>query len=131
MQILNFKTKPVIKLFLTVFLSIVFWNCQHVRVRFAQEKPEPCKISEQKKECKTALEQRTKNQSLPKQQFTIAQNFYFWGLKPANYTIDGLTYCPAGVYEAYQYSTFLNGLYEQLTLGIYTPRTLILTCYSS
>ncbi|WP_046691468.1 Bor/Iss family lipoprotein [Leptospira santarosai] len=114
-----------------MFLLTAFWNCQHVRVRFSQETPESCKTSNQKKECKIALETRAKKESAPKQTFTISQNFYFWGLKPANYAIDGITYCPHGVYEAYQYTSFRNGLYEQLTLGIFSPRTLILTCHSS
>ncbi|MDI7207844.1 hypothetical protein QMN03_13240 [Leptospira santarosai] len=119
------------KFLFVVFLFTALWNCQHVRVRFSQEIPEPCKTSNQKKECKIALETRAKKESAPKQTFTISQNFYFWGLKPANYAIDGITYCPHGVYEAYQYTSFRNGLYEQLTLGIFSPRTLILTCHSS
>ncbi|WP_254055542.1 Bor family protein [Leptospira mayottensis] len=119
------------KLIIVMFLLTVFWNCQHARVRFPQETPEPCKLSNQKKECKIALEARIKMESTPKQTFTISQNFYFWGLKPSNYAIDGTAYCPHGVYEAYQFTSFWNGLYEQLTLGFFSPRTLVLTCHSS
>ncbi|EMJ67098.1 hypothetical protein LEP1GSC051_3713 [Leptospira sp. P2653] len=49
---------------------------------------------------------------------------------PREYLIDVTGYCPNGIKEVRQYSTFLDLIYEQLTLGIYSPRTLNLICYN-
>ncbi|PJZ59344.1 hypothetical protein CH367_01755 [Leptospira barantonii] len=82
------------------------------------------------KQCKNALDDRERLNAEPSQMHVIPQSFYFWGMSPKNYAINGSTYCPNGIKEAHQYSTFFDSLYEQLTLGIYSPRTLNLICYN-
>lgn len=49
---------------------------------------------------------------------------------PKKHHVNVSDYCTNEIKEIRQYSTFLDSLYEQLTLGIYTPRTLNLTCYN-
>lgn len=82
------------------------------------------------KKCKQALEERERLSAEPSQMHVIPQAYYYWGLSPKNYPIDTTAYCPNGIKEAHQYSTFFDSLYEQLTVGIYSPRTLILICYN-
>ena len=51
---------------------------------------------------------------------------FFFGLTHAE--IDATADCPSGVAIIETQQTFLNGLVGVLTLGIYTPRTVTITC---
>lgn len=59
---------------------------------------------------------------------TKTANLYFFGLAGAE--VDATVDCPTGVAIIETRQTFLNGLLGVLTLGIYTPRTVTLTCAS-
>jgi hypothetical protein len=52
---------------------------------------------------------------------------YFFGLVPAT-AINTAAECPAGVAVVETEQSFLNGLVGALTLGIYTPQTVSITC---
>lgn len=52
---------------------------------------------------------------------------YFFGLVPAS-TINTAAECPNGVAVVETQQTFPNGLLGVLTLGIYTPQTVRITC---
>lgn len=52
---------------------------------------------------------------------------YVFGLVPAT-AINTAAECPAGVAIVETQQTFLNGLVGALTLGIYTPQTVRITC---
>ena len=55
-------------------------------------------------------------------------NLFIFGLVGAE--VDATADCPSGVAVIETQQTFLNGLVLVLTLGIYTPRTVTLTCAS-
>ncbi|XDD44737.1 hypothetical protein AB3N58_17505 (plasmid) [Leptospira sp. WS60.C2] len=57
------------------------------------------------------------------------QHYYFWGIYPRKIELDLSDVCPAGIYELHRYATFADTFFEQLTLGIYSPRTTTLICY--
>lgn len=52
---------------------------------------------------------------------------YLWGLIPAA-AIDVTQNCPGGIATVETKMSFLNGLVSGLTLGIYTPRDVTVTC---
>ena len=54
---------------------------------------------------------------------------YLWGLVPAA-EINTATLCPQGVARVETQQTFANGLVSALTIGIYTPRSVTITCAS-
>ena len=54
---------------------------------------------------------------------------WLWGIVPAT-PIDVTRDCPAGVATVETKQTFLNGLVSGLTIGIFTPRDVTVTCAS-
>ena len=54
---------------------------------------------------------------------------YLNGLVPAK--LDVSTQCPSGIAAAERKFTFLNGLVSTLTLGIYLPQNVRVTCASA
>lgn len=52
---------------------------------------------------------------------------FLWGLVPAG-AIDVTQNCPGGIATVETKMSFLNGLAAALTLGIYTPRDVSVTC---
>lgn len=52
---------------------------------------------------------------------------YLFGLVPAS-TIETASECPAGVAVVETQQTAVNGVVGALTLGIYTPQTVTITC---
>ena len=57
-------------------------------------------------------------------------NSFVYGLVPPN-PIDAMDECTSGVAKVETKHSFLNGLVGALTLGIYTPMTIIVTCSAS
>lgn len=118
-------------IFLSMFLFIL--NCQHARIRFIPDLPDQCipwSEKNQNEVCQASLEilrnDLVKKKTIEKE---FPQIYTYWGFKPEDIKVDLNKECPQGVYEIYQYSTFKNAVYEQLTIGFYSPRTLRLTCY--
>jgi hypothetical protein len=54
---------------------------------------------------------------------------WLWGIVPAT-PIDVTQNCPGGIATVETKMTFMNGLVSGLTLGIYTPRDVKVTCAS-
>jgi len=52
---------------------------------------------------------------------------WLWGIVPAT-PIDVTQNCPGGIATVETKTTFMNGLVGALTLGIYTPRDVKVTC---
>jgi hypothetical protein len=55
------------------------------------------------------------------------QSFFFWGLTPT-VQVDMRSRCPYGVAQLIEETTFFDGLFEVLTLGIWAPRTTTYRC---
>lgn len=54
---------------------------------------------------------------------------WLWGIVPAT-PIDVTRDCPGGIATVETKQTFMNGLVGALTIGIYTPRDVTVTCAS-
>jgi hypothetical protein len=54
---------------------------------------------------------------------------WLWGLVPAT-PIDVTRDCPSGIATVETQESFMNGLVSLLTIGIYTPRDVTVTCAS-
>ncbi|PJZ71610.1 hypothetical protein CH373_03100 [Leptospira perolatii] len=106
-----------------------FGNCRHAWVRYAQAPPESCKIYPSSRECKKALELRNSITEQKGQVHKVQQTYYLMGFYPAARVLDTANYCPEGPKVVHQYTSFSDGLYEQLSLGIYSPQTLEVECY--
>ena len=50
------------------------------------------------------------------------KSFYVGGLFPTR-TVDVSQFCPAGAIAVREETTFLDGLFDLITLGIWTPRS--------
>ncbi len=128
-------------------LSVIL-SCQHGRVQLAARYPDTCKknqeeirnakqdestekLRELENQCQEDL-QKVKNEDFASDRITshtMKQEFYIGGIYPFDYKIDLAELCPGqSLLEVYQYATWKDGLYEQLTLGIYSPRTLEIKC---
>lgn len=100
---------------LSIFMIINLWNCQHARVELAPTV----------KAKKTKEVGETKGRTV-----TFKQNYFLMGLLPRKIEYDESSLCPArGIKEIHQYSTLWNGVCEQLTLGIYSPRSIEISCH--
>ena len=55
------------------------------------------------------------------------KSFYFWGLTPTR-KVDVLQHCPAGALAVSEETTFVDGLGNFFTLGIWAPRTSYYHC---
>ena len=91
-------------LILTLLLSFSM-NCHHARVRLDNES------GGTKGEVKT-----------------LQHKFWLGGFFPRKVEVDATQICPSGVYEIDQFYTWKVAVLTQLTLGIYVPRTLKITC---
>lgn len=61
---------------------------------------------------------------------TLKQNYYLWGLFPREFAYEEESLCPGrGIQELHQFYAPRDFLLEQLTFGIYSPRTLEVRCY--
>ncbi|PJZ69117.1 hypothetical protein CH373_11635 [Leptospira perolatii] len=99
-----------------IFFSLFFASCQHARLKLApvQEKTKVADAKENPPE------------------INIKQRYYLFGLYPRNMEYSEKELCPArGIKEIHQYSTFWDLTFEQLTIGIYSPRSLSIQCYGS
>lgn len=95
-----------------LFVLFMTSSCQHARVRF-----DGCS------ECRGAVEKygdTVVTRTIP---------FYFWGLGPSKVTLRASDLCPdRKVVEIYERSTVSDGLWENLTLGLYAPKTVDVVC---
>ena len=109
-------------------------SCQHARVRLGSPEPRECRLGllprRKCDEIMNARKEKVAKSPETLEKHVIEQEYYLMGLYPDEKVYKAEDFCPGkAIYEVYQYSTFMDGLYEQLTLGIYSPRTLEVTCY--
>ncbi len=87
---------------LTLVGLIALGGC-HVRLQYPSESPSP-------------------------KQHRLERNFWFWGLV-GDWQIEADHYCAQGrLYESHFFTSLGQGVLTFATLGIYSPRTVILTC---
>lgn len=92
-----------------VTLMLLLISCQHARLRF-----DGCK------DCKGSPD--------PSKTKTLHHKFYVWGLV-GKAEVHAQEVCPdSGINEVYQYTSAMDGILENLTIGMYMPRTLKITC---
>ncbi|MBP9889449.1 MAG: hypothetical protein KBF93_24345, partial [Leptospiraceae bacterium] len=87
---------------LLILLSV---GCHHARVRLDKETP------------KTKGEVKM-----------IHKRFWLGGMFPRKTEIDATKLCSSGVYEVDEYYRWQDAVWTQVTLGIYVPRTIKITC---
>ncbi|EMJ94633.1 Bor/Iss family lipoprotein [Leptospira alstonii] len=124
------KHNSIVKISILFLILSLYPDCQNVRVSFPQNPPVSCRPPILRRQCQNDREERTRLNAQPPRVHVVPQPFYFWGMVPEDRQVDMAVYCPNGIKETLQYSTFLDSLYEQLTLGMYSPRTLNLICYN-
>lgn len=112
-------------------LFILFFNsCQHARLRFNMKTLPECIEDQFSSDClfaKANLMNKVKEGGTLSHKFK--QEYYFWGFFPRKIELDLSEVCPEGIYEIHRYATFNDTLLEQLSLGLYSPRTVKLICY--
>ncbi|TGM03115.1 hypothetical protein EHQ76_10485 [Leptospira barantonii] len=95
-----------------IFFSFQTILCQHARVEVAP-------TFKQKRKVETNRET-----------ILLKQNYYLMGLLPRKLEYSESEYCPnRGIKEVHQYSSIANILMEQMTIGIYSPRSLEIVCH--
>ncbi|MDZ4725688.1 MAG: hypothetical protein SH817_06005 [Leptospira sp.] len=116
---------------LSLFIILLLVSCQHARVRLEMKPPNECISNEfSESDCmfaKANLLNKVREGGTLSHKFK--QDYYFWGFYPRNMELDLSEVCPAGIYELHRFATFSDTLFEQLTIGIYSPRTIKLLCY--
>lgn len=102
-----------------IILSLLY--CQHARVELPPPAAGPCK----KNDCgSTALQTDSGKAQL------FHHTYYLGGLIPRKYEIKESEVCPdKGIRQIHQYYTFKDAALEQLTVFIYSPRTVKIICY--
>lgn len=130
MKVLNLNILiPTKVLILLATFSLI--GCQHARVRFKMIEPEQCtKEVYSNSDClfaKASLDAKVREGGTLTH--VLNQDYFFWGFYPRNININLTDTCPAGIYEIHRYATFKDTLFEQLTIGIYSPRSIKLVCY--
>lgn len=99
---------------LLVILFFCFIHCHHAR--YSSDTCETCKPFAMKTNY-------DKN-------FVLPLKFYFWGLYPPKLEFNSSDLCKfSEIKEIHEYTSISDGIYENLTLGIYTPRTLAVNCF--
>ncbi len=111
--------------------------CQHARVQIKDSVlavPE-CATYEADKtnnykqiECARAKDRLRAARASAAKPVELGHNFFFWGLYPKQVTLKANEVCPGGVQEIYAFSTWKDELLDNLTAGIYCPRTIRITC---
>ena len=99
----------VLRLLVCALLLCTTVVCQHARVRF-----DDCRhCREDEGQAATQL---------------FPQPFWAWGLVPWQMEYNLSEICPNGVKEVHEYAGWLDGLFDNGTAGIYSPRHLAITC---
>ena len=94
------------------FTILNFLNCQHARVEFSP------------------ILQSKKIDNQVESKVILKQNYFFMGLLPRKIEYNESILCPVrGMKEIHQYSSLRDGVLEQITFGIYSPRSIEIICY--
>ena len=129
------KRQSFSKFLIVVAAVFLGFNCRHARVTLPPPLPSVCigaTTSSQIISCESAKarQKTTLEQNSSKRETKVFTHKYmFWGLKPKNITYNGADICQQGIYKIHEYSTWKDGLFAEITLGILMPRTLEIICY--
>ena len=133
----DYKSKGGVKLFsLLIIIMMGSVSCQHARVTLPPPAPQACLVPQNSSRAQRLCEIMRQRQAEvvakkqgERQKKVINQRYYLWGLYPKQMEYSANEFCNQGVYEIYQYTTILDGVIQNFSLGIVTPRTLEITCY--
>ncbi|WP_051133793.1 Bor/Iss family lipoprotein [Leptospira fainei] len=103
--------------------------CRHAMVVYPPMTPDACITSITSRDCKKALELRNSSQNQAGETHRIVHDYYFFGIYPGARVLDTAKFCPRGPKLVHQYTSFWNGVWEQLSFTIYSPQTLEIECY--
>ena len=126
--------KTIYRLIFTIFLLTLF-GCRHARVILPPPVPEVCRDATSPAKMmrcdseKARIKFNIERNEAARVTKTFRHKFYFWGLMPKKHEYNGKEICPNGVREIHEFSTWKDGLLAEVTLGIYMPRTMEITCY--
>ncbi|MDH5655560.1 MAG: Bor family protein [Spirochaetia bacterium] len=117
---------------LLLITALFLFSCRHASVAFQPLEPVSCSQGFLKKNVceheKEKLQERIKSKEGEKH--TFVHNFYLFGFLPRSVDLDVTNLCKEhGIWEIHQYSTPLQGLYSELSLGFFVPRTTDVQCY--
>jgi hypothetical protein len=100
--------------------------CQHARVAI----PVPSGAHEGTGTPAAKRLPAAERETSPAQSGTIrlSHGYFLFGLYPRNVELSETELCPGGIAAVDQYTSFRDGLFEQLTLGVYSPRTVEVRC---
>lgn len=106
-----------------VFAALMFVvACQHARVELA-----PALIAPGQRELLPVAQISGVKDG---DRMRLKQSYYLWGLFPRERSYREADLCPdRGIREIHQFNTPDDLLIEQLTFGLYSPRTLEIRCY--
>lgn len=124
------KTVSIHKMLIGILLlSALAISCQHARIQVAAPLPASCQNSNSK-QCEQDKLALVDPQKIPTNKiFEVHHNYYLGGLFPRKFVIKESTFCQeTGIREIHQLYTFMDGILEQLTAFIYSPRTVRITC---
>lgn len=108
--------------------AMVALQCRHARVRIP---PESCRIpgGTESAQCiaqNEAIDQRREEGKL--KTVTKNVNYYLWGILPGQVEVDASGECANGIHEIHAYDGVMDVIWVSITVGIYMPRTVEITC---
>lgn len=105
-----------------LFPAFYFISCQHARVELT-----PALLSPSERRPTLPDDPSIQRE---KDRVVVHQRFYVFGLLPRNVSYDEQMLCPLrGIREIHQFNSISDAVLEQITLGLYSPRTLEIRCY--
>ena len=120
---------PAIILMALLFL---FVSCRHATVAFDPPEPNSCRQGFLRRQACEIEKAELQDRILKKtgQTHKFVTNYFFWGAYPRSADINAANLCKEyGIREIHQYTTALQGVYSELSLGIFLPRTTVIQCY--
>lgn len=115
-----------------------YFNCQHAIIQF----PDTTKINNRTIDCKSSQIDKNKCEEVVKKENQVLENnsnskpkfhlihqpYYLLGILPKTRNFNANGYCPTGIKEVHQYTSLKDGFLETITLGVYSPQTVKVTC---
>ncbi len=116
---------------LLLFALSALGACRHARIQLAPPTPEACKSDIANPVlCEAARANQAKQYASRKPTTKTLQHYFiWWGMYPKQKEYDAAKLCPGGIREIYEYSTWKDGLYAELTFGWLLRRTMKVTCW--
>jgi hypothetical protein len=110
----------------SVLLGLATTHCQHARVVLPDRRA-PVLAAAQ-----AATAGSAPGRASSESRVLIGHSYYLFGLFPRSVALEEREVCPgARIGSIHQYSSWSDGLLEQLSLGIYSPRTVEIVCVVS